>query len=1036
MRTLARTALTVLTAAAVLAGAPGPASALPDGTTALMDRPTGSGALPTEGVAVSTVTRHSVSADGRFVVFSSGDDSLVPDDDNSATNVFRLDRNTGEVTQVNRATDGGQPSALSESTSPSVSADGQTVEFTSTATGLVADAPIFAVYVKDMVTGRLSLASRGNDDVAVPSAVSGTISGDGRHVVFTAFGVARAANGTGAADRFDVYVRDLLARTTRMVSVNDAGTPLGGVDISAEPDIDIEGDAVAFVSLAKGDAADGADTSDAFLRSGIGGSAEQTRFVSAALGRPPGGSVGSVAVASNGPTGDLRVAWTTAGVFMASVPFAGAVGAAVALDVPAQGGSRTTGARGSVGFEPTTSAQDRPTRLDFLTVDPLDPRDVNRLADVYGASVAAPGTPATLLTSGRENGRVSAAAGAPSGALVFGSAAPSLPDGDGVHAQVYLRAGATDANLLPHPAGAQTGPAALGTTAGGEGSAAHAVSDDGRAIAFASSASALGSPAFEVSEAFVRDVPSGTTTLVSATATGQAADDESGGVSVDAAGATVAFVSRATNLAVGENPLHRRHAYVRAVASGAPRLIDRRVDGGPLTGGVSEALLAADGHHAAYVSRSPDAPGAPSDGHDHVYVVDLDSGLTMLADRGPDGAPADASTDAMDLSGDASRVAFLSRGSNLGAPGTVTGSGREQVYLRTLTPGAQRTEWISVPEAGNAQSSNSLAVAVDRSGAHVAFTQRDPAFGFGMTTQSQVFVRDVAAGTTELASRGLQEVADRPAHQPSFSADGRRLTFVTAATTFPGARAGFEQAYLRDLTHRTTTLVSPTPGAPAAGARLGVVVAALSGNGACVALMSSSDDLVAGGYGPDVAHVFLHAAGADCPVVDRTDAGMGGGAGAGSDATGANAGAGGATTPPVDRTPPALRDARLVRTRFAVGQRSTASVARVVRGTVFAFTLSEPARTTVTIARRRTGVRRGTRCLTPRGRHGRACVRLSGAFTLTRPTTPAGAARIAFSGRTSKGALRPGRYQARLQAQDAAGNRSRTVTLTFTVVHG
>jgi hypothetical protein len=90
----------------------------------------------------------------------------------------------------------------------------------------------------------------------------------------------------------------------------------------------------------------------------------------------------------------------------------------------------------------------------------------------------------------------------------------------------------------------------------------------------------------------------------------------------------------------------------------------------------------------------------------------------------------------------------------------------------------------------------------------------------------------------------------------------------------------------------------------------------------------------------------------------------------------------------------------------------------VSRGTTFRFTLSEAARVSMRIQRNR------------RGRWVRV-------RTLLRDAT-AGANRVRFAGRVlvrgRARTLRPGRYRVRLQAVDAAGNRSALKTIRFRIV--
>ena len=76
-----------------------------------------------------------ISADGRHVVFVSEASNLLAGDDNSTSDVFLYDRETGALSWVSRAADG--QSAGGESTSPVISGDGRFVAFQSDAANLV-----------------------------------------------------------------------------------------------------------------------------------------------------------------------------------------------------------------------------------------------------------------------------------------------------------------------------------------------------------------------------------------------------------------------------------------------------------------------------------------------------------------------------------------------------------------------------------------------------------------------------------------------------------------------------------------------------------------------------------------------------------------------------------------------------------------------------------------------------------------------------------------------------------------------------------
>jgi Tol biopolymer transport system component len=943
----------------------------------LVDRPTGTGPLPFDGTNDTTIETHSLSADGRFVVFTSGSDALLAGDEDSATNVYRLDLSTGTLVQVDTTAAGGQPAPQSTSGDATISADGRYVAFISSNSGLIPDAPISGVYVKDLRTGALTLASRATGPDGAPSVqvFRPVISGDGRHVAFFAGGPLHADNADGVQGKVDAYVRALDAGTTHMVSVTSAGAEGGGVSSFADPDIDFAGDAVAFVTSASLDPADTVADEDAYVRTGIGG-VEHTVFVSSGTGSS--GQASQIALSGDGS----RVAWNNgfADIYM-SVLSGATAGAPVWMNVMRPGG-RSDSASTPV-FEPVANAATTPARLTFLG-SALDPADTNNVPDLYAAEVAHPGDPqfVHLETSGTANAAVEAGAAAANGSVVvFESASPSLTAADGVRRQIYLQT-PNGAIVLSQPTGAarasESGRAFI--------DARHAVSDDGRMVVFDASAPVFGSPVSKTSqhdfaaEVLVRDVVANRTILASAAPDGSPADGSAGRPSIDAAGDRVAFTSSASNLVPG---VTGTHAYVRDLATGTTTLVDRTTGGAPLTQGVSDVRLSADGRHVAYVSGSPDAPAAPAnDQNAHVYVVDLGTGATVLADRasGAAGAVADASSFRVDINGDGSRVAFVSAADNLGAGAT---GGKRQVYVRDLT--AQTTTWASAPEDGNPQHASADSPSLDRAGDVVAFQQTEPGFGHGMTGSSQIFVRDLTTGTTELASQDTAGAAlGTDASDPSLSADGSELA-LTAGTSTPSGAGTFE-VYIRDRATATTTLASVardgvTP------ATLGAVGGSLSGPGDCVAFLSSSTDLVTPSYGPDFEHVYLHALTPRCPAIAAGDSG--------------------GPPPPHDTTPPRILHARLTAKHFAPG----------ARGIAFVFTLSENAATTITLVRTVAGPGHGRPAGTIRAAH-----------------THAGANRVSFPIRVEGRKLPPGRYRAQLVARDPSGNRSRAVSIRFTIV--
>src|SRR3954464_4964665 len=71
-------------------------------STFLGSRPSGFGTLPDDGAADSGATSERLSADGRYLAFSSRSDGLSSEDDNLRENVFVRDLQTNTTTLVSR----------------------------------------------------------------------------------------------------------------------------------------------------------------------------------------------------------------------------------------------------------------------------------------------------------------------------------------------------------------------------------------------------------------------------------------------------------------------------------------------------------------------------------------------------------------------------------------------------------------------------------------------------------------------------------------------------------------------------------------------------------------------------------------------------------------------------------------------------------------------------------------------------------------------------------------------------------------------
>jgi Tol biopolymer transport system component len=188
----------------------------------------------------------SISADGRFVAFTAKARNLVPRDANGRRDVFVHDRETGKTRLVSVSSDGIQ--ANGHSSSPSISADGRFVAFTSRARNLVPGhtGRLQDIFVRDLRTGVTSLVSVSSDGIqADEESFSPSISANGRFVAFSSLDDLIPGD---ANDGWDVYVHDRETGETSLVSVSSAGEQGNG--FSDSPSISADGRYVAFTSRA------------------------------------------------------------------------------------------------------------------------------------------------------------------------------------------------------------------------------------------------------------------------------------------------------------------------------------------------------------------------------------------------------------------------------------------------------------------------------------------------------------------------------------------------------------------------------------------------------------------------------------------------------------------------------------------------------------------------------------------------------------------------------------------------------------------
>ncbi|MGZ5418118.1 MAG: hypothetical protein ACXWDI_13135 [Nocardioides sp.] len=160
------------------------------------------------------------SNDGRYVVFSTTS-ALVDEDTNGLSDVYLRDTVEKRTTLVSASVTGVVGNG--DSFEPTISALGEAVAFTTTATNLFADdnGEVLDVVLKVTSTGMVEpVSTRKDGSQAGRNSFFPVISGDGLHVAFQTFG--RFAK-TDTDRREDVYVKSGQSGATKQVSLNARG---------------------------------------------------------------------------------------------------------------------------------------------------------------------------------------------------------------------------------------------------------------------------------------------------------------------------------------------------------------------------------------------------------------------------------------------------------------------------------------------------------------------------------------------------------------------------------------------------------------------------------------------------------------------------------------------------------------------------------------------------------------------------------------------------------------------------------------------
>jgi Tol biopolymer transport system component len=303
------------------------------------------------------------------------------------------------------------------------------------------------------------------------------------------------------------------------------------------------------------------------------------------------------------------------------------------------------------------------------------------------------------------------------------------------------------------------------------------MSADGRYVAFSSLATNLVPGDLNgASDVFVRDRAAGRTIRVSTTPTGAEGDDASDRPKISATGAFVVFDSDARNLTPGDVN-GRRDVFVKVVAGGWVERASVSSTGDAGSGDSTDPVISADGRFVAFTSGATNLVAGDFNARWDVFVRNRGTGTTERVSVSTGGAEGNRDAIEPAISASGKLVAFTSKASNLVPNDTNLD---QDIFVRDR--GSATTRRVSVADSGAEGDDDSTAPTISADGRFVAFESNASNLAPVPTSRSQIFVRDLALGQTDLVSaRADGAQADHSSRTPAISGDGTTIAFRSDA---------------------------------------------------------------------------------------------------------------------------------------------------------------------------------------------------------------------------------------------------------------
>lgn len=346
-----------------------------------------------------------------------------------------------------------------------------------------------------------------------------------------------------------------------------------------------------------------------------------------------------------------------------------------------------------------------------------------------------------------------------------------------------------------------------------------ALSADNNWVAFVSGATNLTSqPTDGTWLVHLKNIQTGTVTLVSVSSMGVPANDHAFAPALSANGQQIAFESAATNLVTGTINTWS-NVFIHNTATLTTTLISKGLDGTPGNAASEKPALSADGRYVVFQSNANNLIANDFSPHTDIFIQDRDADmdsifdepeaiLTLRLSQAADGTPAnDASIDPA-ISANGRWVVFASFADNLVAGDT---NNHSDIFLYDRDSdgdgvydelGSVSVTLISMGFGGLPADGFSTNPVISPDGNHIAFESFATNLVAGGTTQSRyhIFVWNRAGAGIILASQSSAgNEANNWSEAPTLSENGRWVAFSSSADNLVVGDTNFSRdIFVRD----------------------------------------------------------------------------------------------------------------------------------------------------------------------------------------------------------------------------------------------